>query len=58
MKDFIWSIPIIIIPAIIFLCPFAIAFLTGNFWYIFLFSVTWFPAIIVGKFFVYLYDNV
>jgi hypothetical protein len=57
MKEIIWLFLIIILPAIVFLCPFGIAFYTGNFWYIALVCVTWFPAMILAGFFIHLYDN-
>jgi hypothetical protein len=40
----------VVVPFMIFLSPFAVAYNSGNYWYILLLFVTWFPALVIAKF--------
>ena len=41
---------LVVIPMCIFFSPFYFAFSTGNYWLLFLFFVTWIPALFFAKF--------
>lgn len=51
-----WLIFIAIIPLLIFFSPFYFAISSGNYWYLFLFIVSWIPAVVFGKIVTYIYE--
>jgi hypothetical protein len=56
-KDFFGLIFIIIIPLIIFFIPLIVSLFTGQWWYLFLFFVTWLPALIIAAFSASVYER-
>lgn len=58
IKDLTWIFFLLVVPGAIFLSPIIISWCTGNWWYMFLFLVTWIPALAIGKFVAFIYDNI
>jgi hypothetical protein len=57
IKEIIWLVFLLFLPALIFISPFFIGYYTGNFWYILLLTITWLPALVLAKFVTFLHDN-
>jgi len=57
MKDLILLLIILAILLTIWLFPVIIAFITWNFWYILLYAVWWFPAVVISAFLAALLPN-
>lgn len=57
LKELAWLLFGVIIPGLIFLSPIAISWMSSNWWYMFLFFVTWLPAIVIAKFIAFLHEN-
>jgi hypothetical protein len=57
LKNLITIIALLIAVYVLF-CPIHIVLITWNFWYLFLFFVTWIPATIFAKIALFIIDNV
>jgi len=57
IKDFIWLVLVLVVPVLMYFSPVIISIMKDDYWYLFLFFVSWMPALIWAKAVTFIYDN-